>query len=723
MKKKYIALSSILLLLLSFFIYWKFNWTDTKIDSYEWEDIISTVEKRWFDSNIEVSWTTKIKNEQKLRFNTTGKITEVKFNVWDTVRLWETLAEIDKDEIYNEIERAKLSLNTSKVRLNNFLDSLNKTWIKKADLDLESINSQIIDKEASLNFLLSKQKNDLLEKELSLKEEANNYKILEKETVKNISTLNLTDEDREKIINDKQLELSKERLDFNKFENDFDDNLKKKINEYYNSLEENYYWLKTQLINWEKNLKKVNEILWINKSKFNYYEYFSAKETSNRNMARKYYHESSDNFNKFNEEFKNINSKKDIKNIIIALETSKTFNESFYNLNNYMVKWFEQSIETSWFSSWDISWYSSEFSSFMSDSKNKLTSVNSIIDELKTTTWIDKIEADLQDELKLRKNNIEKLELEIKKINDNQNFIVDTSTFSIEIENIKLEKTKKSLETQLLELEKFKVSQVEELKQEKIALERLKLDLIDIEKRKKELEKLNSNGEYVWLKNEVKQNEVNLSDSYKKLENYIIQAPFDWIITKVDFKPWDRLNSDTEKYISIVDPNTIEVKTFVNQSDIVKINKWALTNLELWAYPDVAFSWIVSEVETTPIEVNWISKFELKVLLNNPENLKLYSWMKAIVKIKYDTIPEWLVVPFTSVSTDNDWNKFVTLINNWNKEKRIVEVWYTDWKYYQIISWLVESDKILEIDYNSDLFKWNMFDSFEEDEEWESVEI
>ncbi len=59
-----------------------------------------------------------------------------------------------------------------------------------------------------------------------------------------------------KIINDKQLELSKERLDFDKFENDFDDNLKKKINEYYNSLEENYYWLKTQLINWEKKSKK-----------------------------------------------------------------------------------------------------------------------------------------------------------------------------------------------------------------------------------------------------------------------------------------------------------------------------------------------------------------------------------------------------------------------------------------------------------------------------------
>lgn len=719
MKKKYIVLSLCALMFLVYFIYSKLSISDIDIENNK--EIISKVETKSFDSNIEVSWTTKIKNEQKLRFNTTGKITQVKFNVWDNVRLWETLAEIDMSEVYNEIERTKLNLNTSKVRLDNFLDNLNKTWIKKANLDLELIKSQISHKESALIFLESKQGNDLIEKELSLQEEKNNLKILWKETIKNISGLNLTEIDKEKILNDKELELSKESLDFQKFEKDFDNNLQKKINEYYNSLSENYYWLEMQINESEKNIKYAKVILWIKSDKFDYYDFFSAKDSSNKNRAKQAYHESVFNLDQLKISFKNIESNKDIKNIILTLELSKNFYESFYNLNNYMVKWFDNSIETDWFSSWDISWYSSQFSWFLSDSKNKLTTINATIDTLKITTWIDKITSDLNDELKSKKNNIDTLKIEIQKINNNQNFIVDTSIFSIDIENIKLEKFKTKLKTQILEFENFKISQQEELKQENIWLDKLRLELIDIEKRKSDLENLNINWEYVWLKNDVKQNQVNLNEAYKKLENYMIQAPFNWIITKVDFKPGDRLNSDTEKFISIVDPDTIEVKTFVNQSDIVKIKKWAWAELILGAYPDITFTWSVNEIETTPIEENWISKFELKILLENPDKLKLYSWMKAIVTIKYDTIPESLVVPFTAVNTDNQWKQFVTLIKDWKKEKRILETWFTDGRYYQVLSWLEEWDEILEIDYNSDLFKWDIFDWW--DDEWEFIDV
>jgi|GEM_PF-2596691 hypothetical protein len=48
--------------------------------------------------------------------------------------------------------------------------------------------------------------------------------------------------------------------------------------------------------------------------------------------------------------------------------------------------------------------------------------------------------------------------------------------------------------------------------------------------------------------------------------------------------------------------------------------------------------------------------------------------MQATIKIKTETIPEGLVVPFSAVNSDDDGKKFVTVVSNGKKEKRYVEV-------------------------------------------------
>lgn len=721
MKKKYkIALWIIPLLFLLYF-FSPISFWGNEIEWWEIssQDLIVKVEKKSFDSNIEVNWTTKIKNEQKIRFNQEWKVIDVNFSVWDKVKKWDIVAQIDTTQALNDIEKAKLQLNNSKVKLNNYLEVLNNSWLKNSNLDIDSKKSEIASKKADLEYLEKKQKNDLEAKELELKSETNSYKILEKETEKNILSFDLSPEERIQILEEKKVNLFKSQVEIDKFEKEFKQNLDKKINEYYSKLESEYFSLKSAILNAEKNLREADKVLSIdNYNNFTHYEYFSAKKIEYRNNSRANYTVLKENIKKLQENFDKISDKKDSVNIYKTLEIQKTVEESVYNLANSMTNWFDNSVSTIWFSDSEISSYQSIFSSISSSSKSIISDLTSRIDELKTIDWVEKITSDLNSELKLKKNSLENLKIEIKKLEDNQNFLVDTHKYSIEIERIKLEKAKKMLENLILELEQFKKKQVEDLKQEKIALEKLKLDLIDLEKNKSELEDLSTNSQYTVLKNDVKQNEVILKDAHKKLENYILQAPFDGIITSIDIKPWDRLNSDTQKYISIVDPDTIEVKTWVNQSDIIKLKKWAVASLELSAYPKDLFTWTVSEVDTTPTDVNWISKFETKVLLKNPDNLKLYSGMKAIVKIKYDTIPESLVVPFTSINTDAEGNKFVTVVSLGGNEKRIVEVWFTDWKKYQILSWLEEWEEVLEIDYNSDLFKWEWF-WFSQEEEFE----
>ena len=70
------------------------------------------------------------------------------------------------------------------------------------------------------------------------------------------------------------------------------------------------------------------------------------------------------------------------------------------------------------------------------------------------------------------------------------------------------------------------------------------------------------------------------------------------------------------------------------------------------------------------------------------------------VKIKTESAPEWLYVPFSSVNSEDDWRKYVTAIENWKKVKKYIEVWANYNWYYQVLSWLKEWDKILELDYD-----------------------
>ena len=181
----------------------------------------------------------------------------------------------------------------------------------------------------------------------------------------------------------------------------------------------------------------------------------------------------------------------------------------------------------------------------------------------------------------------------------------------------------------------------------------------------------------------------------------------------MDYKVWDRITENSEQSISIVDPKTIEVLVNINQTDIIKVKKDMPAKVTLETYPDKVLDWKVAEIDTTPStdEKSWLSKFSAKVLLWDYGNLNLFTWMQATVKIKTESAPEWLYVPFSSVNSEDDWRKYVTAIENWKKVKKYIEVWANYNWYYQVLSWLKEWDKILELDYDASKIK-------EEDLNW-----
>lgn len=708
--KKHIKKIIIILIILGllYFLYTKFfsseNWNNENIWENYWpvSNLETLVEKKDFDSSISLKWTTKIKNEQSLRFNTAWRVLEVNYKVWDSVKLGQTLARIDSSEINTEIEKARLDLENAKDDLKKFVDDVQDTWLKKSNLDIESTKISLDQKEYNIKYLKQKQEKDLKEALFSLKEAKNNLEISKKEAKKNISDLWLNSEDRDKVLKSKELQLSKETLSYNDFKNNFENRLTQKINEYYTKLETNYINLENEISSLKRNLDDAAIIVWINNDnneKFEYKDYFSAKNSTHIWKAKTYLYEAYSAYDDMKKSFNNIKNKKDSENIIKTLEISKKYYEAFYKASLAISKWYDDSVDTVWFTKTDISSGSSTYSSLASTASSKTTSLISTIDELKTLDSVEKIKKDLENELEDKKLSLENLKLEIKKTKENQDYIVWTSSNNIEAEKLKLQKLENAVSLQTLELEKLKKTQAEELSQAKIELEKSKLDYKDLLDKKKELTNLAENNDYKLKKNAVKQAQVSLEDSRKKLENYILKAPFDGKITKVDIKVWDRLNSDTEKYISVSDPDSIEINVSVNQSDIVKVKKWMKAEIKLNSYPNKVFSWSVLEVNTTPKEENGITKFDAKIVLKKPENVKIYSGLKAEVLIIASRLKGAIVVPFTSVETGKDWKRYVTVVKNWKNEKREVETGFTDWKFYEIKSWLKVWEEVLEIDY------------------------
>lgn len=711
MQKKYIVLATLWLCLIVYVWYSKFFSPTTVSGIWKESYSIVQVEKKDFSSTISLNGTTKIKNEQKLRFNTAGKVVDVYVSAGQNVKKGQPLAMIDSTRALGNIEKAELSLQSSRVKLQKFLDTLEDSGIKNARLDVEIKKSQIAQKQIELDYLESKQNNELKQKQIELKRAVSDHKILKEEVEKNIASYEMTDEKKQELLKAKELELEKSELEYKQFLANYDATLRKNINTYENLLENEYYNLQSNLSTFESQLKQANVILGIKAREFKYSDLFSAKDVNHKQKARVYYGDALWKFEQLENLFKTIKNKKDASNIITTLESQKELLSALYNLFDALSQGFENSLASSNFTQWTIDSYASSFWWMRSSAQSRLTSISQSIDTLSTNDSPEKIALDLERDKLQQENAIRSLRLDIKNVDTDQSFLVKTVNYNIENEKLKEEKSKITLSQYINEIEQFKKNQSEQAKQARAEKEKLELDLITLEKSLENLLKLSDNQEYVFLKNDVKQNNVSLKDARKELENYSLEAPFDGIVTKVEIAKGDRLNADTQKFISIVDPKTIEVKTFVSQTDIVKIKTAMPVNMNLDAYTEETFSGSISEIETTPTDQNWISKFEVKILLENPKDLKLYSGMKAEIRIPTKNLWNVIVVPFISVSHDEvTGEKFVTKVLESGETKRqVVEVGYTNGEYYEILSWLQEGDKVYEIDYNPDLFKQDTF--------------
>lgn len=167
----------------SFFFSWGEEKAPENIDipKHLWETPVSKVEKSDLEVNINVLWKSKIVNEQELKFNQAWTITKASFKAWDSVKKGEILASMNKKDVYNEIEQAKLDLDNEKIKYNKLLEDNEDNNINLAD-SIKDLKRKISNLEAEIEELEISQKRDLLDKKADIKKAKNDLEKMQKLT-------------------------------------------------------------------------------------------------------------------------------------------------------------------------------------------------------------------------------------------------------------------------------------------------------------------------------------------------------------------------------------------------------------------------------------------------------------------------------------------------------------------------------------------------------------
>ena len=155
LSKKKLILSVVVLLIVSAKAYsFFFQQDDIDVNARQLE--LSVVRKGNLFETIEVLGKSKLIDEQKLRFNLTGRVTAVNFADGDSVKKGDIIAELDKSDIENDIKQAEISLQNAEMDLKKLIEGDSTLEIKRAENSLASTKTNLDLEKRSLD--LSKKK-------------------------------------------------------------------------------------------------------------------------------------------------------------------------------------------------------------------------------------------------------------------------------------------------------------------------------------------------------------------------------------------------------------------------------------------------------------------------------------------------------------------------------------------------------------------------------------
>lgn len=708
----------LIILVLAWIAFWAYKWYKYYSNKSNWsleldinkfnENLANEVSREDMISSLSFVWNTKIKNQQKLKFNYEARVTWVYKQAWDTVEEWELISELDKSEVNSQIEIHKLNVTNSELKLKKLLENTSEIETKKAQISLDKLRENLINERENLVFLEKENKNKLEEMDKTLRNKETEYRILQAETKVNLKDINMSPETKEQELEKSRNSLATLETEYERETRDFDINFSKKETDYYSSIEKEYLDIESEVQSLDKSFRDLDVLLKVNPKNNhsnNYWIFFSAKNSTYKNKWTVHFQSAFWEFQKLEEEIKNIKDKTNIAKLIELTSIRLKMHEDLAISWEQLMKWLDNSIESEDFNSGVISGFYGTASSLYSNANSKILELRKLPLELKTSKKPEEIKKDMENELKSKKDQIEDLKLSITKMEDWVGLASDINDDKIKQESQKLEDKKKEITDYKLELEKTKINSEYELENKKKSIIETELSIKESEKNLKDLMSSDSNQEIIFAQNDVKQARISLENEIKKLETYEIRAPFDWIITKMDYQVGDNLTQNDEKHLILENPDMLEISIFADQVDIIKLSKDQKAIVTYDSFPGVEFSWKIIEIDSTPQDKDGVTKYEVKIFLEKWEET-IYSWMNAQVNIVIKEMLWVIAVPFASINTNPETGEtyVVVLGNNWKKEQRVIVTGYSDGNFTEVVEWLEEWEKVLWVDYDGNYY-------------------
>lgn len=184
-KKKIIILTAVtIVLIVGFGIYKKVNSSKKALENKKTYAIAT---KGTIDKKIVVAGKVKLTNEQKLRFNVSGRVTKVNFSVGDTVEQGEVIAELDKADLANNIRRDEIGLESAIDKLGKVKDKDENLEIKKNKNALDRAKSELKITKKELEELKIKQSLETKQNETAYQKKLSEIADLERKKIEEAS--------------------------------------------------------------------------------------------------------------------------------------------------------------------------------------------------------------------------------------------------------------------------------------------------------------------------------------------------------------------------------------------------------------------------------------------------------------------------------------------------------------------------------------------------------
>jgi len=167
-----------------------------------------------------------------------------------------------------------------------------------------------------------------------------------------------------------------------------------------------------------------------------------------------------------------------------------------------------------------------------------------------------------------------------------------------------------------------------------------------------------SESDILYARSQVSQAEATLEEAKKRINDNIIKAPIDGIITKINYE----IGEDTTQakpVISMLGNNVFEIEVLISEADIIKVMKDNNAEITLDAYGnDVKFIGSVYFIEPAETIIQDVIYYKAKINFA-AENYNIRSGMTANVTIKTAELENVLYIPSRAIIEKSDNTKVV----------------------------------------------------------------